>query len=293
MIVGEVQVDSLKRCVALAKQFEQLTLAEFQGENVRDFCKAAHSMLIQLERDDQLPKTHLITLVDAFTACTVMDFRIQWMTKRPAVEAFVRDSAGKDKAAVAQMVNKIRFTDLLEEAKTMFNNLQDKWGTTQSLQAKNNALIAQMAAMTAKLNGVEQQLKAKAATPPAAPGGGGCRGCYNCGAPDHVKSQCPHQRPVDPKWNAPQPGEPTSKMIDDKMFHWCPKCGRGKGRWSSTHKASEHVGGWFQNRGGASGGAANNSGDNNGASGSPQPAGTVAEVTESQLLAWFNQGANE
>ena len=72
MIVAEAQSDSLRRADVMVKKFESLELVQFKGENVRDYAKVAHSLLIQLERDDQLPRTHLITIVDALSACSVM-----------------------------------------------------------------------------------------------------------------------------------------------------------------------------------------------------------------------------
>ena len=43
LIVAEVQADSLRRCTTLRKKFESLTLAQFKGENVREWAKAAYS----------------------------------------------------------------------------------------------------------------------------------------------------------------------------------------------------------------------------------------------------------
>ncbi len=71
IIVGEVQSESLRRCILLRKKFEGLSLSQFKGENVRDYATAAHSCLLQLERDGQLPPTHLLDIVDHLTNCTV------------------------------------------------------------------------------------------------------------------------------------------------------------------------------------------------------------------------------
>ena len=76
MIVAEVQSDSLRRCVKLADKFEKLDLTAFKGENVRDYCATVDDLLTQLERDEQLPRTHLLKIVDVFTACSVLDFKV-------------------------------------------------------------------------------------------------------------------------------------------------------------------------------------------------------------------------
>jgi hypothetical protein len=45
LIVAEVQSDSLNRCDELAESFKKLTLMQFKGENVRDYCKTAGDIL--------------------------------------------------------------------------------------------------------------------------------------------------------------------------------------------------------------------------------------------------------
>ena len=80
-----------------------MTLAKLKGENVRDCAKTADNLLLQLERDDQLPSTHLLDIVDHLSACSVMDFKIHWMHKRTQVEEFVKETLGKDKAAIASL----------------------------------------------------------------------------------------------------------------------------------------------------------------------------------------------
>ena len=71
LIVSEVQADSLRRCSLLLDQFKALSLSKFKGENVTEFAKEADKILMQLERDNQLPMNHLLDIVDAFTACSV------------------------------------------------------------------------------------------------------------------------------------------------------------------------------------------------------------------------------
>ncbi|MHA7927766.1 MAG: hypothetical protein ACX936_21415, partial [Marinobacter sp.] len=45
----------------------------------------------------------------------------------------------------------------------------------------------------------------------------------------------------DPKFNPPQNGEPTTKVINGRTYHWCGHCRYGKGRWTTTHGTNEHV----------------------------------------------------
>ena len=217
---------------------------------MREYARTADNLLLQLERDDQLPSTHLLDIVDQLTACTVMDFKIHWMTRRSQVEEFVMETLGKDKVALALMPNKVHFRDLLEEAKGKHINLQHLWGTPA--QSKEQALVGQVKALQAKLDKMDQALKAK----PAPTGGGPKDGekkvqCWHCQG-NHLKRDCPNKDkppvrdnkggpPADPsKFAKPKPGEPTEKMIDGVKHFFCAKCRRGKGGWTKTHSTAEH-----------------------------------------------------
>jgi hypothetical protein len=256
MIVAEVQSDSLRRCALLTEKFRALSLSIFKGENVRDYAKAADDILLQLERDDQLPTTHLLDIVDHLSACTVMDFKIHWMTKRGQVEQFVKETLGKSKRAVAALPNRIHYRDLLEEAKSKFINLQHLWGPTGS---KEEALLSQVKALKAQVAKMDQSLKSKAGNDGGKSSGDTSgkskRKCFICDSPDHLKKDCPQKKSGDGggskgnnqsssagngKWAKPKDGEPHEKMFDGVKKFWCSKCGDGKGRWNNTHKTEAH-----------------------------------------------------
>ena len=308
MIVAEVQSDSLWRCDEMVKQFEKLSLSAFPGENVREFCVKAHSLLIQLERDDQLPNTHLLHIVDCFTACSVLDFKVQWMGRRETVEKFIKESAGKDKATIAKMSNKIHFNELLEAGKQMFTNLQHKWGPAKNVQTQEQALVAKVKALTSKLEEVSQSLKSKQT------GGGGTNAgtgkkagpCWICGGPhkkkDHPKdggsnnnggggSQQPPQNGNDSdkktgprSWPAPKEGDSQTKTWEGKQFFFCQKCQKGKGAWNTTHLTAAHDPSKWKGKQGQNNGGNNGETNNNGGG----HRATVAQVTDQQLNAWFD-----
>ena len=256
-IVSEVQSDSLKRVDNLTKRFEKMTLADFKGESVRDYCTAAGEILTQLERDNQSRPTHLVRIIDVFSACTVMDFKIHFMSRRSDVQRFVRDSAGKEAATVKAMSNYIHFQHLLDEGKELFLDLQEQWGPTKPA-GPANAMISALQSLSAKVANLDQALKAK-------PGGGGKEGsdkkelkCFTCGKPGHTKKTCPDcnkgngtpgggspppkkKKPF--KWAAPKDGEPQEKEIDGKPHKYCAKCKNGRGFWTSgaqMHGTAEH-----------------------------------------------------
>ena len=249
LIVAEVQSNSLRRTEAMTKQFEKMKLTDFKGENVRDYVKAANALLVQLEREDQLPKTHLLTIVDAFSACSVMDFKIQWMAKRDGVESFLKEAAGKDKAVVMNMPNFIHFEHLLEKAKESYLNLQHQWGPSKdAMKGPETALLNQLKALTGKVDKLDQQLKMKGTPDPkdndgGKGGNGNGKGKSRRGKQDKDK-ETPTPPPSDAdkqkKWLPPKDGEPKTKTMFNKTWHWCAKCNKGKGRWNRSHLTEAH-----------------------------------------------------
>ena len=245
LIVAEVQSDSLRRCVELAADFEKLSLASVRGENIQEYANKAHNILLQLEKDDQLPPTHLLKIVDVLSACSVMDFKVQWMSRRVDVERFVRESNGKAADVVSKMPNKIHFTDLLETAKTSYVNLKHLWGpSTDGKLTQETALLAKlekMEAMIAKFEGGTKNGDDKTdswktrAT------------CHKCNKVGHIQADCPSTGGK-PKgdYSEPKDGE-TTRTIDGKLRKWCSKCRRRgaatneKGMWTTTHVTADHV----------------------------------------------------
>ena len=296
MIVAEVQSESLRRCISLRKKFEGLTLVQFKGENVRDWAKEAHSCLLQLERDGQLPPLHLLDIVDQLTACSVMDFKVIWMAKRAPVEQFLKESTGKDESAIALMPNRIHFNDLIEEAKTGYTNLLHKWGNQPT--AKEQALTAKITSLEAKVAQMNQKLSVADGKGNQTPKKNGNNNnpsapnpkhkdltCHNCGEKGHIKPHCPKKGEGNGTnnnnntsnadkalWAPPKDGESWERMIKGSLRFWCPKCRRGNGGWTN-HKAAAHVDGFKKKMQGA----------NNAAT--PPAAANLAAASQ-QLMCW-------
>ena len=68
-IINKVQMESMIWVQELTRQFENMTVAPFKGKNISDYCTAAANLLLELERQDQLPATYLTTIIKQFSGC--------------------------------------------------------------------------------------------------------------------------------------------------------------------------------------------------------------------------------
>ena len=257
-IVDEVMSDSLQRVDDLVKEFEGLKLTKYKGENVAEYCEEAGNKLVQLEKDDALPRMHLLAIINVFCDCSVMDFKIVFMGRRAAVEKFLRESNGKDAAAIAAMPNKITYKTLLAEGKSQYNNLRSRWGPAKAAkESVETAMLSKLQAMEAKLNQAivanRTQSNGNNGDNGNGKGDGKKRKCFVCGSEDHLKKDCPKAKtdttPGDDftKWPPPKDNEPKKKTAKGgKTVYWCAKCNRGKGKWNESHPTDEHVAGWLK-----------------------------------------------
>jgi hypothetical protein len=261
-IVSEVQSAAIDRCKDITKKFDNMKLSDFPGENVDDYCLQAEDLLKQLENEGQLPSTHLLTIVDAMKECSVLAYKVQWITKRAAVIDFIRESAGKDPTVVAKMRNRVDYGDLLAEAKTLFQDHAKEWGPATNAKANEaQAQATVLKKMQAMVGQVQQTLKASN-NPSQSTNKFKGKKCFGCGKADTIKPKCPNcskdknNTPATSntgggggsgnngggagKFAPPKGNEPTTKEINGKKLHWCPKCKGGKGFWVASHTADKH-----------------------------------------------------
>ena len=99
-IVREVQANSIRWCKLIVKEFEKLSLLQIKGENVDEHCTKANELLMQLEKDNCLPETHLVDILDHLSVCSVMEFKVPWLGHRKEIEDLIDEDNGKDEAVV-------------------------------------------------------------------------------------------------------------------------------------------------------------------------------------------------
>ena len=267
-IVREVQANSIRRCKLIVKEFEKLSLLQFKGENVDEYCTKANELLTQLEKDNRLPETHLVDILDHLSVCSVMEFKVPWLGRRKEIEDFIDEANGKDEAVVLTLPNYIHFSDLLEEAKQMYVNLQHLWGPAKNVVSETQSLKAALKAMKSQLDTLNQELKSTREKGGSNNGSGGGSGggngnngasdgkapkgkCWRCGG-NHLRKDCkqPPGKEEDGKksptdkgmWDHPKAGEPQEKTINGKVWKFCAKCKfKGQsGKWTRTHSTAEH-----------------------------------------------------
>ena len=243
IVVSEVQSDSIRSLRKKERVFEQLALAQFPAENVKNLNNQILDTCDELERAGSLPDDAILTITEKYCAATSEEFKIHFLTRRSNVEDHLKAIAGKDASVVAALPNRITFRSLAAESNEKYQGLLDN-GAWMPANADKGA--APQAFMTqADVEGLLKQKLDK---------GGGMANitCFNCGQKGHVANKCTHGSnipaatppgtgggtPAGRAWMRVQPptGTPETKVVNGKTWHWCEQCNR----WSTTHSTSTH-----------------------------------------------------
>ena len=202
------------------------------------------------------------------SVCSVMEFKVPWLGCRKETEDFIDEANGKDEAVALTLPNHIHFSDLLDEAKQMFVNLQHLWGPSKNVVSETQSLKAALKAMKSQLDTLNQELQStreKGGSKNGSGGGSGSgngnngandgrgsqRKCWRCGG-NHLQKDCTQppqgngedgRKPpaVNGMWDPPKAGEPQEKTINGKVLKFFAKCKfKGcPGKRTRTHNTTE------------------------------------------------------
>jgi hypothetical protein len=240
ILVSEVQSDSIQSMRAKERKLLGLRLKDYPGENVRNLNADILLLCDTLSNNRTLPIDTNLAIVDKYTESSSEDFRVHFMTRRAAVEIFMKATAGKDESVIAQLPNPITFKTLTLEASTKYQSLLDtnKWPSAATANDRGGApdLHANMAKLEAKLDAIGNAVLHQKSSHGNGSGGGGridksqvqCHDCHQFG---HMKNECPTSAATKWKVTAPAASDPQSKQVGSRLFHWCASCNR----WSTTH----------------------------------------------------------
>jgi hypothetical protein len=196
-----------------------------------------------------------LDVVDKFCECSVEKFRFHFLSKRSMVDETCRLYAGKDPAVVkrATALDPVKVRALCLDADQRYRSLfdADMWtpALTKDKEQVPAAFQAEIRKQAARLvkeefskrNGNDKRDASNVT-------------CFRCGKKGHFARDCPdkddsgHDNGT-PRGNqgnnstwkteGPKNGEPTTKTVDGKEYHWCVKCGQ-HGRWVLTHTTETH-----------------------------------------------------
>ena len=107
----------MRLCKMTSKDIETQSLCQFKNENVAECCTKTNTLPVQLEKNNCLPETHLVDLIDHLSVCSMMEFKVPFLRHRKAIKDFIDWANGKDEAVVLALPKYIHFSDLLDEAK--------------------------------------------------------------------------------------------------------------------------------------------------------------------------------
>ena len=256
-VVCEVRTASFQRIKSLKTQLEMLKLQQTPGENVKTF--TTRFLQICLDLGKNVPSDAPFKLNEQLSTSSVEQFRVKFMARSGAVSEWVTRIHGMSKAAIDARSgddNYISIQTLVEEANAEYTMLmasnrwgpqgkQDPSGAPEALFTKTELNTFVQKQVSAALKGKKPGSSDKTSTNPVSTSSSNSSSkcaCFNCGSPDHLKKDCPHDAKKNrvPKaaWkaNPPTSNEPQSKNVDGKSWHWCQHCGF----WRLSHGTSGH-----------------------------------------------------
>ena len=268
--IQAIQSTSVERFDQLKSKIKAVRPSQFAGQNLREMAKEYHRLAGELTSAGQYDHNLTLVMVKSFLLAGGdgnEDFRFELRGLKQKLNSALLEIGFKDKAAADahMLANGLTYKDICKQAQDIYKIFYDRneWPPAQT-PADSTAPPKSFANLS---HPNANTLSPSVSSSPASSGHGAC---HNCGETGHWHRDCPRlksaSRPSSSsgcrsfprsnggcssggqgaargarrgwKFVGPKEGEPTTKMMNDRLFKWCAKCAR----WTTTHDTSTHVG---------------------------------------------------
>jgi hypothetical protein len=248
-LVAEIRSESYRYFENVKSQLKGLKLADFPGENVKDFTHAFSLLTDELETANLLEAHFIVIFVTVLTKTDVTLFLLAMsglLTKALNYNKTVRFLTAEARrllpAAEVMSIRKVR-----GEADALYQELFEASEWTPATTAGDKQIVPQ-ANLLGNLD--ESQLNALIQKAFKAGASGDATSeekdisnvqCYNCNKKGHYANKCPDKKKaVNWKKKAPEDGDAQIKTVQrdgtDVIYYWCAKCKR----WTMSHNTLKH-----------------------------------------------------
>lgn len=259
MVTRSIQSTSAERFDLLRQKLRDLSPLKIAGQNIMAYCREVREIIQELIEAGQWQWYLLLNVMKGLLQATVPTFQAAFYPIRLAVDRLLTKCASRTDSEVEALFRDAGYhwSDILMLAEDTYRSLLDngEWGPAGVAKDQKapdrvfnlaNMTVSDIKALLATLD----ETKAKTGNTSGKPEdgrNGNKRKCWTCGGTDHIASNCPKkgkdkQEPSKENWRTqgPKDGEQNAKVIKDDIYFWCPKCRKGKGLWTKTHR--EHGG---------------------------------------------------
>ena len=250
-LVAEIRSESYRYFENVKLQLKGLKLADYPGDNVKEFTQAFAMLSDELETANLLEPHFIVLFVTALTKTSVNLFVIAMsglLTRALEYNRRVRFLSDDEQRLIpAAEVMSIRKTRA--EADGFYQELFEAGEWIPALTAGDRQPAPQANMAVTELT--EAQIHALVQKSYQAGQNGGDVDlseveCYNCHKKGHYANKCPNNsgggvnKPISWKKTAPGDGEAQVKTVSrdgaDVIYYWCGKCKR----WTTSHNTLKH-----------------------------------------------------
>jgi hypothetical protein len=248
-IIRKVLDGSMTRFENKRQEVRDFSPLKEPGQDVSLYCIKVRKALSELWQARELDWILILHIILALSKVTVQQFSVTYCIMGPIADAGIKAVRHMTPEAANSILLKTPYhwIKLLSDAEVSYSSLlsQGNWSPANSPKDK----------------GIPQAnlLEQRAGGDPSKTGT-----CHICKSPDHWANNCPNkgeqkgsesvpptppQSPTGddgkkkPHWkHVPPTDGKTTKTNNNKTYHWCSKCFKGKGQWTLSHTSETHKG---------------------------------------------------